>query len=51
MRMLSSSLVALTLLVGAAASVDAQTPATAPIAPAPEVFFRAPADGATLPVR
>lgn len=49
-----SCLLLATLLVVAAAPLAAQgarsaAPATAPAAPTPEIYFRAPADGATVP--
>ncbi len=49
MPLISRLSASLLVLVATAASLDAQASSPAAQPPAPEIFFRAPADGATLP--
>lgn len=49
MRKISQLLAGLVLVAAGTSSLVAQAAAPAPQAPAPEIFFRAPADGAALP--
>jgi hypothetical protein len=48
-RLLAASALLLAVAAPLAAPLAAQNPRPAPAAPTPEIYFRAPADGATVP--